>query len=370
MTSSNQSLTRGDDQPPPIIVAPDHSLVHLRAALDELARKYEAQEIIVNDLVRHVASLKRSNRKTPLHKLPRKWVVSIACKTAYPLGVLRQYPPRKLKLPAPPPPAPQHSPGFCILTPSYSQGRFIERTLSSVLEQSYPKVRYGVQDGGSQDETLDILKRYASRLAYFDSAPDGGQANAINLGFERLQPQEGEIMAWLNSDDILLPGCLERVAAYFHNHPEVDAVYGHRVIIDEDDREVARWYLPQHDQKTLAWVDFIPQETLFWRASVWKKTGGLDPSFEFALDWDFLLKLEIAGCVLHRIPEFLGCFRVHDTQKTHLHINHTGLKEMNRLRDKQAVSPFEREQHIHNAIKTQCLRSGWICRLWSLGIKT
>ena len=128
-----------------------------------------------------------------------------------------------------------------IVTPSYNQAPFIERTLRSVLDQGYPDLQYFVQDGGSKDGTADILERHADRLAGFDCQPDGGQAQAINRGFART---DGEIMAWLNSDDILLPGALAHVAAKFAAHPEIDVLYGHRVLIDENDCEIGRWIMP------------------------------------------------------------------------------------------------------------------------------
>lgn len=348
----------------------DRLLNRMQAERDALARLNAEQETVIKDLVQRVVTLEQRTRLIPLHKRLLKWLTRLACKTPHPLGVLRQHPPRPLKPPPVPPPAPASAPGFCILTPSYAQGRFIERTLRSVLDQAYPKLRYGVQDGGSTDETLEILNRYATRLTYYDSRPDEGQAHAINAGFRRLEPRDDEIMAWLNSDDLLLPGTLARVATYFEQHPDVDAVYGHRVIIDEQDREVGRWYLPWHRADTLNWVDFVPQETLFWRARAWKKTGGLDDSFAFALDWSFLLKLQSAGFNIRRIPEFLGCFRVHEAQKTHLHIEETGLREMNRLRAQHDVGLVEAERRIRVAIRTESLRSGWIHRLWSFGIKT
>ena len=118
----------------------------------------------------------------------------------------------------------------------------------SMFDQSYPNLEYYVQDGGSSDGTIEIIKRYADRLTGWDSRPDNGQSQAINLGFAKTS---GEIMAWLNSDDILLPGALSCVAEYFRLHPEVDVIYGYRVLIDEDDQEIGRWILPAHDDEVL-----------------------------------------------------------------------------------------------------------------------
>jgi len=142
-------------------------------------------------------------------------------------------------------------------------------------------------------------------------------------------------MAWLNSDDILFPGAMAFVADFFVKNPEVDVVYGHRVLIDEEDREIGRWLLPPHDDKVLSWADFIPQETLFWRRLIWDKAGGrIDETFRFAMDWDLLLRFRDAGARFARLPAFLGAFRVHAQQKTTAGISDIGFAEMDRLRQR------------------------------------
>jgi glycosyltransferase involved in cell wall biosynthesis len=247
------------------------------------------------------------------------------------LGVLGQHAPVPLSVPwtyprtRPPSPAPS----IAMVTPSYNQGAFLERTLHSVLDQGYPSLEYVVQDGGSDDGTLDVLRRHAHRLARWDSAPDEGQADALNRGFAGTR---GEIMAYLNSDDVLLPGSLAYVARYLAKHPDVDAVYGHRVLIDAGDRQIGVWLMPPHDDEMLRWSDSIPQETLFWRRSAWERAGGrMDRSFRFALDWDLLLRLVDSGARIVRLPRFLGAFRVHGEQKTQAQIQ-LGEEESLRLR--------------------------------------
>jgi hypothetical protein len=210
--------------------------------------------------------------------------------------------------------APSPAPTISIVTPSFNQGHFIERTLYSVIAQNYPALEYVVQDGGSSDETVEILRRYEGSLHHWASEPDRGQADAVNRGFAHTT---GEIMAYLNSDDLLMPGSLATVARYFSAHPDVDAVYSHRIIVDEDDQQVGSWLLPKHDSEELALVDFVPQETLFWRRSAWEAAGGqLDASMNFAIDWDLLLRMRDSGAKMVRLPRFLGAFRVHDSQKT------------------------------------------------------
>jgi glycosyltransferase involved in cell wall biosynthesis len=220
-------------------------------------------------------------------------------------------------------------PTISLVTPSFNQGHFIAETLDSVLSQRYPALEYVVQDGGSSDGTTDVLRRYAGRLAAWRSQPDKGQADAVNKGFEGTR---GEIMAWLNSDDLLLPGALATVARYFAEHPDVDVVYGDRLLIDEEGREVGRWILPGHDGSVLRWIDFIPQETVFWRRRIWDAAGGMvDDSFHFAMDWDLLARFQAAGARFAHIPRFLGAFRIHSEQKTSAQIR-TGKAEMNRVR--------------------------------------
>ena len=249
------------------------------------------------------------------------------------LGMLRQYGPRPIRLPRSywrPSEVVAEQPSISIVTPSFNYAHFLERTMLSVLDQGYPKLEYVIQDGGSTDETPAILDRYRSRLAWAESASDAGQGNAINLGFKHTS---GEIMAYLNSDDLLLPGCLAYVGHFFALHPEVDAVYGHRIVIDDRDQEIGRWVLPPHDNDVLSWADYIPQETLFWRRSLWDKAGGyIDERFVLCLDWDLLLRFRDAGATFVRLPRFLGAFRHHPQQHTVILVDGVGLEERRQLR--------------------------------------
>jgi glycosyltransferase involved in cell wall biosynthesis len=210
--------------------------------------------------------------------------------------------------------APNPAPSVSIVTPSYEQGRFLGRTLRSVLGQRYPALEYVVEDGGSTDETRDVLRRFGSLLTRWRSEPDNGQADAINKGFAG---SSGEIMAWLNSDDLLLPGSLAYVARFFADNPDVDVVYGHRIMIDENDAQIGTWILPSHDDLALTLADYVPQETTFWRRRIWEAAGGhVDSSFSYALDWDLLLRFRDARAGMVRLPRYLGAFRVHDEQKS------------------------------------------------------
>ncbi len=226
-------------------------------------------------------------------------------------------------------------------------------------------MQYVIQDGNSKDNTFEVIKSFQERLAYFESRSDHGQAHAINLGFHHTS---GEIMAYLNSDDMLLPGALRYVADYFTQHQDVDVVYSHRVIIDENDEEIGRWILPPHDPDIILWADYIPQETLFWRRSLWEKIGGaLDESYRFALDWNLIVRFHNAGARFERLPRFLGAFRLQSEQKTSMQMDSLGLSEMNRLRNQIHGRDVSLEE-INKNITPYLRRSLSYHRLYRLGI--
>ena len=299
----------------------------------------------------------------------RRWRLLERMRTVFEprLGVLYQYPPRPIHIPDR-----YHQRSripsrltLSIVTPSRNQGAFIERTIESVISQNYSQLEYIVQDGASTDDTVSIVNRYASALRHFESTPDSGFGNGINRAFRHAT---GEIMAYLNSDDLLLAGAVDYVMAYFQAHPEVDVVYGHRAIIDEYDAEIGRWVLPRHEDEILSWADYVPQETLFWRRSIWDKAGGaIDESFRFAIDWDLLLRFRSAGAHMVRLPRFLGAFRVHPHQKTSSEMEILGLQEMNRLRERchaRAVTAPE----VHRAIRPYLRRHIAYQKLYGLGL--
>lgn len=299
---------------------PGVSLALLQEICDARLKVIREQQAALNS-VRRYSPARRLDSLFRRHRYPK-------------LGQLCHHAPIPLQ-PWGLPPVPNYQrangwPSVSIVTPSYGQVGFIGRTMDSVLNQNYPNLEYFIQDGGSTDGTVDVLKLYSARLSGWASAPDGGQSQAINLGFAKTS---GEIMAWLNSDDLLLPGALAYVADYFERHPEIDVVYGHRVLVDGQDKEIGRWILPRHDDAVLSWADFIPQETLFWRRSIWEKAGGtVDENFRFAMDWDLLLRFRKVGARMACLPRFLGAFRIHEAQKTSAQISEVGMQEMDRLR--------------------------------------
>jgi carbamoyltransferase len=302
---------------------------------------------------------------------PVRLVVRVILKVLRALFAVRlthdaQYAPR----PLPPPEqyrtfaGPAEPPLISIVTPSFNQAEYIADTVNSVLEQGYPRLEYIVQDGGSQDDTVKVLEELSGSLAHWESAPDGGQANAVNLGMKRAT---GDVLAWLNSDDLLLPGSLAYVAGYFERHPEVDVVYGNRVLIDSEGRDIGRWVMPPHDDETLRWADYVPQETLFWRRKAWEAIGGcLDEDFHFALDWDMLLRFREGGLKIARLPRFTGAFRIHDNQKNFT-IGHVHGREVRKLISRTHGREMSARE-IHRHMKPFFRRHVVCDRLYRLGL--
>lgn len=261
-------------------------------------------------------------------------------------------------------------PKLSIVTPSFQQAWALEMCMESVASDAGVWIDYIIHDGGSTDGSVELIRKRARQLKSWESRPDAGQADAISRGFDKTAGAPEDLMAWLNSDDFYIAGALRFVAEYFARHPDVDVVYGHRVLVDQAGHEIARWYLPKHDPDVLRLYDFIPQETMFWRRRIWDKVGGLDTTFQFAMDWDLLLRFQGAGAKIVRLPYFLACFRVHPQQKTSALISTQGQAEIDALRRRT----FGRDITPDDILKSKQLRrylrkSAWIEQLWKWGIR-
>ena len=200
-----------------------------------------------------------------------------------------------------------------LVTCSFQQRRYLDATFCSVFNQDYRPLEYIVIDGGSTDGSVDLIKSYAPRLAYWLSEPDSGQTDALIKGFNLAR---GEIQGWLCSDDLLLPGALDRVNAFFQRHPEVQAVYGDALWIDARGRfirpkkEIAfNRFIFLHDH------NYIPQPSMFWRRSLYDAVGGLDPRFNLAMDGDLWERFSRHTRIAH-LPYYLSCMRFYPEQKT------------------------------------------------------
>lgn len=206
-----------------------------------------------------------------------------------------------------------------IVTPSFNQAKFIRRTIDSVLSQTGDfELDFRVIDGGSNDGTVEILQSYGNRVKWV-SEPDRGQVDAINKG---LRVADGDIVSWLNSDDVLLPGALARTVASFRANPDIEWVHGRCKIIDEDDREVRRWVsaykhfrAQRHTLQNFLTENYISQMTVFWRREIQEQLGYLSGEFRYAFDYDLILRLAHRGDPFY-IAEPTACFRWYETSKS------------------------------------------------------
>lgn len=200
-----------------------------------------------------------------------------------------------------------------IVTPSFNQARYLEATIQSVLSQDYPHIEYMIVDGSSNDGTVDIIKKYESKLAWWVSEKDKGQTDAINKGYARAK---GEILAWLNSDDTYEPGAVSAAVKYLQEHPEVGMVYGDCNFINESGRVIGKFGATQTSYRLLRQgYSHIPQQTMFFRSSLWKQVGPLDPSFYFAMDYDLWTRIA-ARSEIKYVPQTWANFRLHISGKT------------------------------------------------------
>lgn len=226
-------------------------------------------------------------------------------------------------------------PRISIVTPSLNQGEFLERAILSVLNQHYPNLEYIIIDGGSTDGSVEVIKKYENYLAYWVSEKDDGQSDAIKKGFQK---STGEILAWLNSDDIYLSDTLRGVAGFLRDGKGAEVVYGNRYIIDEKDRLISERRLTHYTSSIVRLGSLyggfgVYQPASFWRREVYEKVGGLDTSLKFCMDNDLFIKFALSNCRFKFLREYLVAFRVHSSSKTST-IRKVAKKEFNTLMKK------------------------------------
>jgi glycosyltransferase involved in cell wall biosynthesis len=206
-------------------------------------------------------------------------------------------------------------PSISVVIPSFNQGHYIEEAILSVLGQGYPNLEIIVIDGGSTDNTMEILEEYSSRISYWHSKKDNGQADAINQGMRR---SSGDILCWLNSDDMYLSGTLLDIGKRFCGRTDrCHLIYGAAVGIDQSDGKLWSGALAPglFEASRLTYFDFIVQPSTFWTRRLWESNGELTPGYKYVLDWEWFIRASRIA-QFEYVPRFYSIYRYHALYKT------------------------------------------------------
>jgi glycosyltransferase involved in cell wall biosynthesis len=205
-------------------------------------------------------------------------------------------------------------PRIALVMPSLNQSRYIEEAIGSVLDQNYPNLEFLILDGGSTDGSQKIVQRYSSHLAYWHSGPDGGQTNALIEGFAR---SSGELMGWLNSDDVLLPGALFQIACAYQFHPNCSLFGGNFLLIDEQSKILRCQRTPAQAAFFARYGNFaMGQPGSFFTRKAYEKVGGLHAEFNYFMDADLYFRMMHTQAEYFKINAWISAFRLHPLSKS------------------------------------------------------
>ena len=237
---------------------------------------------------------------------------------------------------------------FSVITPSFNQAAYLKQTMDSVLSQDIPGMEYVVIDGGSTDGSAELIRSYEDRLSGWVSKKDRGQADAVNKG---AVITSGEVIGWLNSDDLYLIGAARKALTFLAEHPDVDAVYGDVLSVDGDGKLINVMRFDQYTAEDLMSFRVISQPGVFFRRSAWEQAGGLDLSYHYLLDHHLWLRMISRGKFAY-LPEPLAAARFHEAAKNRAHTEEFG-KEAYRLADWLLTDPLtsERARPIEKQIR-------------------
>lgn len=251
-------------------------------------------------------------------------------------------------------------PLISIITPSYNQVAFIEYTIRSVLRQDYPRIEYIVIDGLSDDGSVDVISKYDSQIAYWVSEQDEGQSHAIQKGIEI---SKGEIICWINSDDLFFPGAIRKVVSHFKNNPQVEWLIGGACVIDRYNTIVKTGFgaltlgvRPSFKRLLYYHMDGIFQPAVFWKRRLYDKVGGIDPSLQFIMDRDLFIRFSREG-KYGLLPEVVSAFRSYAENKSNT-IQHIREKECDLIAKKYASTntpyPLRRMLYYRYRLPSLC----------------
>lgn len=202
---------------------------------------------------------------------------------------------------------------FSIITPSYNQGQYLEQTIQSVLDQNYPNLEYIIMDGGSTDNSVEIIKKYESQLAYWQSEPDDGQADAINRGFKMAT---GDVLAWLNSDDYYTPGTLHQVAELLTSD-DLKIVFGECDLYHEKSGKIRPSKVFENAKShNIELSDYLIQPSSFWTKKTFEEVGELDIKLCYTFDWEWFIRAKRMGVKFQPVDKIWSVYRYHDQHKT------------------------------------------------------
>jgi len=229
-------------------------------------------------------------------------------------------------------------PRITVVTPSLNQGDFLEKTIRSVLDQGYPQLEYIIIDGGSSDGSVDIIRRYADRLAFWCSEPDRGQSHAINKGLSRAT---GVLMNWINADDVLFPGALHRVAETYRRRPNADLYVGQHARSGPDGRIIHASAVPLRAALAPRYkVTPLGQQSTFFTARAYRRVGGVREDLHMVMDNDLYQRIFLSGGRLARVAGMVGLIREHPQAKTSRFLP-AGRQETRRLWREQGIHPWQ-----------------------------